>query len=234
VDFAMGRSHSRGRFSFRRRPELVKFNAFVTNVLSRAETTTPVLISSLVYMNRAKSHLHIALEEWALERVFLGALIVASKYLNDSTLKNIHWALVTSLFGKRDIGRIEREFLDVLDWELSISEDDILAHHAGISAVLAPSSPRLFRHHHRSSHHHQIPHHYPHPTSCPDLEPSSPMSSDGSSSPQTPSTLNSSPDSFIPTKSSAAPSKSESGLRELIRAFPLPAHHSQNHFPIQL
>ena len=39
----------------------------------------PVILATLVYLNRAKPHLHIALEEWANERVFLGAIIVASK-----------------------------------------------------------------------------------------------------------------------------------------------------------
>jgi hypothetical protein len=79
VDFAMGRpSSSRGR-SPSRRPEHAKFTTFVTNVITRAEITTPTLLASLVYIDRAKPHLHIALEEWALERVFLGSIIVASK-----------------------------------------------------------------------------------------------------------------------------------------------------------
>ncbi|KIM48577.1 hypothetical protein M413DRAFT_59431, partial [Hebeloma cylindrosporum] len=92
VDYAMRRptsSSSRGRSS--RRPEHTKFTAFVNTVLSRAEVTMPTLLATFVYIDRAKPHLHIGLEQWALERVFLGALIVASKYLNDSTLKNVHW-----------------------------------------------------------------------------------------------------------------------------------------------
>jgi hypothetical protein len=219
VDFALGRP--KGKSSQR-----TKFTTFVTDVLTRAEVTTPVVLAALVYIDRAKPHLHIALEEWALERVFLGALVTASKYLNDSTLKNVHWALCTGVFGKRDVGRIEREFLDVLDWELSISEADILSHHAGISAAIA-SSPSL---HHSSHHRHQLPSHHVrshHHSSCPELEPSSPISSDGSTSPQTPSTLNNSP---LPSKGTS--SKPESGIRELIKAFPIPSHPS--HFPIQV
>ena len=37
------------------------------------------VLATLVYIDRSKPHLHIGLEQWALERVFLGALIVASK-----------------------------------------------------------------------------------------------------------------------------------------------------------
>lgn len=81
VDYAMGRptpSSSRGR-SRARRPEHAKFTTFVKNVIERAEISIHTILASLVYIDRAKPHLHIALEEWALERVFLGAIIVASK-----------------------------------------------------------------------------------------------------------------------------------------------------------
>ena len=82
VDFAMGRKpaspSSRGKTTTRR-PEHTKFITFVTNVLTRAEVTTPTLLAALVYIDRAKPHLHIGLEQWALERVFLGSIIVASK-----------------------------------------------------------------------------------------------------------------------------------------------------------
>ncbi|KAF9462688.1 hypothetical protein BDZ94DRAFT_1322343 [Collybia nuda] len=254
VDYAMGRpTSSRGR-STSRRPEHEKFTTFVNNVITRAEITTPTILASLVYINRAKPHLHIALEEWALERVFLGALIVASKYLNDSTLKNVHWALCTGVFGKRDVGRIEREFLDVLDFELSVTEDDLLSHHDGLSAVTLTShshrAPRGFTHPHRTpSRHRQQP--------VPELEPSSPESSShGSSSPRTPSTLASSP-SYTPEKKAAEqpppriatvkkPSFHASTM-ELLRSFPIPlpaaAHrthrrtsqeHAHPQFPIRL
>ncbi|KDR73776.1 hypothetical protein GALMADRAFT_72169 [Galerina marginata CBS 339.88] len=141
VDYAMGRataSSSRGRTATRR-PE--QFSTFVDNVLKRAEVTMPTLLAALVYIDRARPHLHIGLEQWALERVFLGSLIVASKYLNDSTLKNVHWAMCTGVFGKRDVGRIEREYLDVLNFELKITEDDLLSHHQGL-ADAGSVSPR--------------------------------------------------------------------------------------------
>lgn len=62
-----------------KRAELAPFKTFVTNVLTRAEVTMPTLLGALTYIDRARAHLHIALEEWALERVFLGAIMTASK-----------------------------------------------------------------------------------------------------------------------------------------------------------
>ncbi|KAK6966275.1 alternative cyclin pcl1, partial [Favolaschia claudopus] len=123
VNYALSRAPTH------RSPHTHKFLRFVATVLSRAEVTSATVLVSLAYISRARRHLSIALEEWALERVFLGAVIVASKYTQDSTLRSAQWAMVTGIFGKGDIGRIEREFLDVLDWELSVAEADLLARH---------------------------------------------------------------------------------------------------------
>jgi hypothetical protein len=76
-------------------------------------------------------------------------LIFSSQYLNDSTLKNVHWALCTGIFGKRDVGRIEREYLEVLNFELGISEADLLSHHQGLldAIMYLPLSAPRFTHH---------------------------------------------------------------------------------------
>ncbi|KAJ3788263.1 hypothetical protein GGU10DRAFT_307365 [Lentinula aff. detonsa] len=233
VDFAMGRPSLPLSRRSSRRGALGKFTTFVTNVLTRAEATMPVILSSLAYIDRAKPHLHIALEEWALERVFLGALILAAKYLNDSTLKNIHWSLCTGVFGKRDVGRIEREFLDVLNWELSISEENLLAHYDGIYTAISPSPTRRHFHQHspysKSSRHHVRSHQ----RSCPELEPSSPISSEGTSSPQTPSTSHVSPDFYSFPK--AAPKPQSASVPHWMHTLPgIPSHHMQQTFPIQV
>ncbi|KAG0701753.1 hypothetical protein DFH29DRAFT_925248 [Suillus ampliporus] len=242
VDYAMGRPSSsrRGR-SMSRRSEHTKFATFVSNVLTRAEVTLPTLLVSLVYINRAKPHLQIALEEWACERVFLGAIMIASKFTNDSTLKNVHWALCTGVFGKRDVGRIEREFLDVLDFDLSVTEDDILSHHDGLSSVALPSHDfRRLADYTPSHTHAHSQYQRSHHTHCPHLDPSSPESSSSGSSPQplTPEALaNSSFNPVLkshhegmelvvppppPTKKSHYPSST----LDLLRAFPLPIPHS--------
>ncbi|KAJ7286524.1 hypothetical protein C8J57DRAFT_1169318 [Mycena rebaudengoi] len=232
VDYAMGRPvpspSARGRSHTRTRSaHLHKFTSFASTVLSRAEVSAPVVLASLVYIQRAKPHLHIALEEWALERVFLGALICASKYLNDSTLKNVHWALCTGVFGKRDVGRIEREFLDVLDWELGVCEADLVAHHEGLVAAAFPHRSVGSTTHTSKRHSivldeldmdmdmdaYLVPRHHTHghkrrlSANVPDLTPSSPHSAASSMSPRTPLSLSSSSSS---TSSSASNSHSGS------------------------
>ena len=69
-------SFSRGRSLAR---SASPFSAFVTRVLVNAEVKMPVVLTTLAYIERARPHLQIALEEWACERVFLGALICSNK-----------------------------------------------------------------------------------------------------------------------------------------------------------
>ncbi|KAJ7604488.1 hypothetical protein FB45DRAFT_810777, partial [Roridomyces roridus] len=113
------------------------FFVFAAKVLYRAETTLSTLLVALAYLDRVSDVVCVASEEWALERLFLGAVICASKYANDSSLRNVHWAMCTQgLFGTRDIGLMEGEFLKVLRWRLGISEADVMAHRERIMAVV--------------------------------------------------------------------------------------------------
>lgn len=84
VDFALGRpsSSARGRSQGTpdsRRTVHTEFAAFAKTVIERAGVQLPVLFGTLVYLDRARPHLQLSLEEWACERVFLGALICANK-----------------------------------------------------------------------------------------------------------------------------------------------------------
>jgi len=143
VDFALGlptTSSTRGR-SIARTNKHPEFTQFVSDIIERAEVTVADILVTLVYIQRARPYLSIQTQDWALHRVFLGALIVASKYTNDSTLKNIHWAMVSATFGKRDIGRIEREFIEVLDWDFAVTEADLLAVHNTLLDLLPVQHP---------------------------------------------------------------------------------------------
>ncbi|KAF9777704.1 hypothetical protein BJ322DRAFT_978425, partial [Thelephora terrestris] len=79
---------SRGRSSTRTHKEK-HFSKFVQRILQTAEVSNTDILVTLIYLRRARAHLSVDTEEWALHRVFLGALLLAHKYTNDSTLRNI-------------------------------------------------------------------------------------------------------------------------------------------------
>lgn len=43
-------------------------------------------------------------------------------------MKNVIWARCSGIFEHRDIGRMEREMLNILDWDLSVHEEELIAH----------------------------------------------------------------------------------------------------------
>lgn len=65
------------------------------------------------------------------------------QYVSDYTIKNARWARWSGTFSKEDIGRMERELLDILDWNLSVAEGDIMAHHEHLSSLTPPPCPPL-------------------------------------------------------------------------------------------
>jgi len=79
VNYALGLpTTSRGRSSTRATKNK-EFTKFVERVLETAEVSITDILVTLVYMRRARAHLSIETEDWALHRVFLGALVLAHK-----------------------------------------------------------------------------------------------------------------------------------------------------------
>jgi hypothetical protein len=99
---------------------------FVSRVLLHSQCPMAPVLLTLAYIRRSKRYLQIALEDWACERVFLGAFVVAAKYSNDVTPKNKFWAQCTGVFSTTDVNRVEREFLNVMAFQLSITESELL------------------------------------------------------------------------------------------------------------
>ena len=81
ITYAMEHSSTSSRNSSVRKEaiQVDPFFIFASNVVHRSEVKIPAILVSLVYIKRAKQHLFIQSPEWACERVFLGALILANK-----------------------------------------------------------------------------------------------------------------------------------------------------------
>ncbi|KAK3316032.1 hypothetical protein B0H66DRAFT_478499 [Apodospora peruviana] len=108
---------------------------FITHLVTSSNVQVPTLMSTLVYLNRLKSRLQPMAKglRCTTHRIFLAALILAAKYLNDSSPKNKHWASYSVVsnsaytfgFSRTEVNLMEKQLLFLLDWELRITPDDL-------------------------------------------------------------------------------------------------------------
>ncbi|KAK4190889.1 cyclin-U4-1 [Podospora australis] len=114
---------------------LPTLEAFITQLVVTSNVQVPTLMSTLVYLNRLKSRLQPMAKglRCTTHRIFLAALILSAKYLNDSSPKNKHWANYSYLsthaynfgFSRTEVNLMEKQLLYLLDWDLRISEEDL-------------------------------------------------------------------------------------------------------------
>lgn len=121
-----------------RTAKVVSTSQFVREILKRSKTTYSTLQAALYYIFRIKASVteHMVKRQtgptmekpspkdciFCGRRMFLAALMVASKFLQDRTYRNSAWAKISGLT-TAEITFSEMTFLQLIDYELFISKE---------------------------------------------------------------------------------------------------------------
>ncbi|CAN3360064.1 PHO85 cyclin-1 [Diutina catenulata] len=118
---------------------------FLTRLVKYTNIYTGTLMATLVYLQRLKSRLPPNAQglPCTRHRILLSCIILSSKFHNDSSPKNCHWAEYTDgLFSAQDVNLMERQLYYLLDWDLKVPTADLIQE---LESFLAPIRMQMVR-----------------------------------------------------------------------------------------
>ncbi|KAJ3884515.1 hypothetical protein GG344DRAFT_83908 [Lentinula edodes] len=129
-------------------PGLAQFTAFVTKVVARLPLTTPELLSTVAYVDRAQYRNNSeSFSCYDTERMFIGALALALRYLNNHiSIKDIDWQLCTGQYSRTDVGRFELDFIQIIKCNDKFTDKELSAYSAVMLAVLESAPNHFLKH----------------------------------------------------------------------------------------
>lgn len=109
--------------------KLPSLMSFISRLVRHTNVYTPTLLVTACYLNRLKCILPRDASGLpsTIHRIFLACLILSAKFHNDSSPLNKHWAKYTDgLFSVEDVNLMERQLVQLLNWDLRVTNDDLI------------------------------------------------------------------------------------------------------------
>eukprot|EP00732_Lithocolla_globosa_P002088 Lithocolla_globosa_v1_NODE_1252_length_2731_cov_28.184604.p2 type:complete len:334 gc:universal NODE_1252_length_2731_cov_28.184604:1174-173(-) len=96
---------------------------FIQRLLRSSRLSCSTFILSCFYLLRCSTSDSVLLQYFDPHSLFLVAIMVADKYLNDECFANIYWSKQSHLYDLEQLNKMEMNFLEILDFRLFFSEE---------------------------------------------------------------------------------------------------------------
>lgn len=116
---------------------LPSLQTFIASLVQRSHVQVATLMSTVVFLERLRQSLPPAAKgmRCTVHRIFLAALIVTAKSLNDSSPKNKHWSRYSCVqgyegfgFSLSEVNLMERQLLGLLQFNTIITRQELETH----------------------------------------------------------------------------------------------------------
>ncbi|KAI3642157.1 hypothetical protein MP228_011712 [Amoeboaphelidium protococcarum] len=99
---------------------------YINDLLLKSGITSKLIGVIYIYLCKAKAALPLTAKGLPCtpHRLFTAALVLAWKFTSDHGIKNLHWSRVSGVFCVSEINLIERQFLSLLQYRLSVSDGE--------------------------------------------------------------------------------------------------------------
>jgi len=101
----------------------IPLNVFIRHIIKESRTNEIILKIAIIYLLRIKDKIDINDESQCGRRMFLIALILATKYWNDYYYTNKAWSKISGL-PTEEIFNLEFLFLEKIDYKLHFSSNE--------------------------------------------------------------------------------------------------------------
>ncbi|CAG8445071.1 10719_t:CDS:2 [Ambispora leptoticha] len=101
---------------------------FIKDITIKSKVSKMTMVVGLIYVHRLKRTLPATArgDFDTPYKIFLSAILVASKYLSDHSLQNRNIADITNgLYSVKDVNTMERSFLGLLKYDLWVDVDEV-------------------------------------------------------------------------------------------------------------
>lgn len=109
-------------------PKTVTLGHFIRRLIKYSNVQTPTLMATCVFLTKVRNLLpaNAVGMDTTRHRIFLGALILSAKSLNDLSPLNKHWTKYTDgLLSNEEVNLAERELLGLLRWDINIKQHEL-------------------------------------------------------------------------------------------------------------